>query len=363
MDKFVERRAKSVPELPEDHESAARRAKGLLTPRELKNHVMDRKTVDYLVEDLLPARSLGILVGDSGLGKTALAYQLGLAIAHGKHFLGRKTAQGKVLILDYENSSYESNLLFQRISLHLRAELESENDNILLWSPTHPNSGAWEIPEFGFDLTAIVKQFRPKLVIVDSLRSHNPYVDEKPSVAAELLKEFRQLNSLGCSALFLHHVKKPGEAPLRLDDAPLMNWLLQASGPRAWINQTDVRLAVEGARIAAGSKLSGSDEIALLMRVHVRVRGEVARLYLSRHHDDEGEPIGYDKVTGLRLLFNAEQEACYEKLGERFSFKDAKLAYGRHDQPTADFLAKCMRIGVLRKAARGIYEKVTEQAE
>src|SRR5258708_14136069 len=40
-----------------------------------------------LVEGLLPPRSVNILVGDSGVGKSPLAYHLGLCFASGTPFL------------------------------------------------------------------------------------------------------------------------------------------------------------------------------------------------------------------------------------------------------------------------------------
>jgi hypothetical protein len=57
----------------------------------------------YLVEGFLPADEVHVAVGDSGLGKTPWAYQLGLCVATGKPFLGYRTHQGRVLYLDLEN--------------------------------------------------------------------------------------------------------------------------------------------------------------------------------------------------------------------------------------------------------------------
>jgi hypothetical protein len=41
--------------------------------------------INYLVEGLLPAEDVHVAVGDSGLGKTPWAYQLGLCVASGIH--------------------------------------------------------------------------------------------------------------------------------------------------------------------------------------------------------------------------------------------------------------------------------------
>ena len=80
--------------------------------------------------------------------------------------------------------------------------------------------------------------------------------------------------------------------------------------------------------------------------------------HLARVVDANGEAIGYRRVTGYDLLCNQVQEAVFEALPARFSFKDAKQAYGRGDQPTANFLRKAIAIGILVKITKGVYEKV-----
>ena len=57
----------------------------------------------HLIEGLLPERAIGLIVGDSGLGKSPLLYQAALCIAAGVPFLGHEVHQGKVLVCDFEN--------------------------------------------------------------------------------------------------------------------------------------------------------------------------------------------------------------------------------------------------------------------
>ena len=71
-----------------------------------------------------------------------------------------------------------------------------------------------------------------------------------------------------------------------------------------------------------------------------------------------GEPLGYRKASGVQLLCNSEQEAAFGKFADRFPFKDAKREYGKRDQATKDFLDKCIAKGILKRVAKGVYEKV-----
>jgi hypothetical protein len=57
--------------------------------------------VSYIIEGLLPADDVRVAVGDSGLGKTPWAYQLGLCVTAGKPFLGHATQASRVLYYDF----------------------------------------------------------------------------------------------------------------------------------------------------------------------------------------------------------------------------------------------------------------------
>src|ERR1035438_3878316 len=58
---------------------------------------------NHLVEGLIPQRSVNLLVGDSGIGKSPMAYQIALAVAGGVPFLSLPVRTGKVVVADYEN--------------------------------------------------------------------------------------------------------------------------------------------------------------------------------------------------------------------------------------------------------------------
>jgi hypothetical protein len=100
-----------------------------------------------------------------------------------------------------------------------------------------------------------------------------------------------------------------------------------------------------------------NEDVALVMRGFGRVKGEIHPIYLSRHRDGNGEPLGYGIITGVNLLFNTEREAAFLKLPQQFRFKEAQQAYGNGAQATTDFLNKCIGLGLIRKAGK-IYEKV-----
>lgn len=57
-----------------------RRLWALYTPETLKVRVRELGASDFLIKGILPARSIAMLLGDSGLGKSPLIYQ---PVGHG----------------------------------------------------------------------------------------------------------------------------------------------------------------------------------------------------------------------------------------------------------------------------------------
>jgi hypothetical protein len=102
-----------------------------------------------------------------------------------------------------------------------------------------------------------------------------------------------------------------------------MQWLNQAAGARAIVNQSD-------SRITADLRVRGHAG-EMVLRWHRRVSGESGPMYLERVFDEEGRPIGYRRIIGANLLNNPNQEAAYDRLPQAFRFKDAKQVCGATD--------------------------------
>ena len=172
------------------------------------------------------------------------------------------------------------------------------------------------------------------------------------------------MRECGTSVMGVHHLRKPssdtGNAPPPLEKGDCRNWFLQVRGPRALINGADIRLgfAVPASAGYVPAQGGQAEEIALVMRGFGRVRGEIPTTYLARVSDEDGDPLGYRRLTGAALLFNGDQEAAFAKLPESFRFKEGQRVYGKGAQPTIDFLNKCIAAGIVRKLPkREGYEK------
>lgn len=326
------------------------RANNLLSHEYLKEECAraEHSSKSGVVAGFVPKRAVSFLIGDSGIGKSPLAYQLGMSVAAGVPFLGMETESGLVIMGDYENGMEESLNLSNQIARFLK--IPNVPDNFVVWSADHSNGNSMDIQRICESATQ-----KPRLIIVDSLRSHDAHF-EKHEHAAEKMNELSKVAyKTGAAILVIHHTRKPNRehpAPaLDSDDTRVMEWLKETAGGGSLINQSHTRIAVDS--------LDGRSHLdaVLILRWYRKSKGEAGPLYLERVCDEEGEPFGYRALTDVRLIGNPDQETALRNLPREFTFKEAKKVYGRSDDPTSKFLKKCASLGLVQQVKRGHYKR------
>jgi hypothetical protein len=300
------------------------------------------------VAGFLPRRAVSFLVGDSGIGKSPLAYQLGLSVAAGVLFLGMETESGLVIMGDYENGMEESLNLSKQVARFLG--ISKVPDNFVVWSADHANGKSMDIQSICESATQ-----KPRLIIIDSLRSHDAHFEKHEHAAEKMNQLNRVANKSGAAILLIHHTRKPNrEQPtpaLYSDDTRVMQWLKETAGGGSLMNQSHTRIAVDS--------IDGRFHLdaALILRWYRKSKGEAGPLYLERVCDDSGEPFGYRPLTDIKLLSNPDQETALRNLPPQFTFKEAKQTLKRTDDPTSKFLKKCISLSLVRQTGRGRYER------
>jgi hypothetical protein len=305
-----------------------------LTHRELKTLIANAP--GDLVSGLVPEESVDIFVGDSGLGKTPLLVQLGLSVSAGIPFLDYETRRAAVLYVDYENGGTGFDALLDRLGGFMGL-LETPDTFRHLQQPGSAEDVIAEIKV----LHALHPDL-PQLVIVDALRGLEPAAESKNEAASELITKLQNLaKDLGLSVLILHHIRKdnPNAPQASLTDSEIMDWLQRAAGARALINQTNVRFGIDSHKVG---------DAELIVKGHYKLRGPFGPIQIARVYDDEGEPIGYRKLTGVGLL-PAEQRDVYAELPEEFKFNQAVKASGKGPKTVAEWLRAWQSAGVVKK--------------
>ena len=324
------------PELPANYEAWAASQTAQEDPRLLTHAALkaarNATPNPEIVVGLFPENSVNILVGDSGLGKTPFVVQLAVCIALGADFLGQKTVQKKVMMVDYENSEALADVVSQ-ICEHLGLPADFEMDP--KWFRIVQNVDA-------ADVLKLAREFKPAFVVVDSLRGFCSTADTKNETASKLITE---LQGHKTAFLLMHHVRKNStekhdkRQPLEKEER-VLDWLEAAAGARALINQTFTRIAIDHSK---------ADNADLILRGFYKGRGEFGPWKLARNYSEQhGEPIGYNRLTGTALL-DIEQSVFFDALpkDQPMSYKEIQHSLGQSEGQITRFLAACDNAGVV----------------
>ncbi len=322
----------------------------------LKQRCREVDSNQYLIADLLPKRSLNIVVGDSGLGKSPLLYQAALSVAEGIPFLGKPVMRGRVLYMDFENGLGGVKELVSRLSRYLGLSEVSDNLLFFNFNDAPPN---WKPSNLG----DMVAGFKPDWIIIDPIAAFAPEIDTKNDCVTRVYQDLRVIvRDHATTITMVHHIRKlPTQSgvPIPNLEENARGWFQQARGPGQLINGADVRIGIDKCRRADSlTEMDGrSVEVALVLAGFGRLRGNIEPMYLGRMLGEDDEPMGYERLRGTSLLFNSHQQAAFEKLPETFAHKQAKQTYDRGSEATTAFLRKCQSVGILRKDNRQ-YRKV-----
>jgi hypothetical protein len=307
---------------------------------------------NYVIENVFLEKQLGMVLGNSGLGKSPALYQLSICAAAGIPFLGERTVETDVLYLDFENGAAASREIAERIANFLG--LQPIPNNFLRWNADdcgpqfgRPGHGIEEILR-DWSL-ATTGSGRPKLAIIDPLRFWLTEMENPRLSDGEIQKARKVIRETGVGILGVHHVRRvSGEiaSHIPLLETDPRSWVLGMSrGAQAFINGSDVRLGFERA-----ANPVAHDKGGLVLAGFRRMRGQIGPIYLERviSHDDD-EPLGFRRFTSIELLGNSDHVAAFQKFPDRFPFTEAQQIFGKSDSATANLLKKCRSLNLLQK--------------
>jgi hypothetical protein len=312
-----------------------------LTHQEILSRIENSPAV--IVEDMLQVDTVNVLIGDSGLGKSPLLMQLGICVALGIPFLGLQTVCEPVLYIDYENSMIDLGDTLSNLSTFFG----------------RPLPDTFKVLHFPLDHLAIekvIKEMKPKLVIIDALRGFDPKAEMESAAMSVMLTRLHKIAvEYHCTFLILHHIRKPDTKtpPKALSeiDGSFIAWSLQASGTRALVNQTEARFGIEEYTVGDAS---------LIMRGFFKLKGEVGPWKIRRVFDSQESPLGYERIVGFDLL-NQTQRDRFLKLPNKFTWADCESLLEMKPGKTLNtFIKSCRAAGLLYRTGGkkdGVYHK------
>jgi AAA domain len=280
------------------------------------------------------------MVGDSGIGKSPLSYELGLCIAAGVPFLGIRTTQGRVLYLDYEDDP--ALMISYARTIARKLGLTSLPSTFRLWSPAMddtPNRSPFEL----------IKKYTPDFVIIDTLSTAFPLAEVENNNATELYKHRR---ATGAAVMFTHHLKKDSSTTedsgwdLDLDRETTVKDFQDVRGAGALVNTAHLRMKLIRAR-------ANDEDWAFIVRFYRRGKGGMPTLSIGRVMDDNGNPIGHRRLGGLARL-NPNYRKIFADLPERFRFEDL-AERGLKGGSRTQFIHACEAAKILSTEKDGDY--------
>ena len=159
----------------------------------------DPGPVNYLVDGFFVTGTVNLIVGAPDSFKTWAAFNCAQCVAMGLPWLGAPTVQGPVLVIDYEQSEHESKRRSWRMA-------PDRNSDFLHYSFA---PGSLLDEKLWTKIADHIKEFKIRLVLIDSLSAGSGSVDENATQGAIPLQFARRLAAtLGCTFIFIHHTGK-----------------------------------------------------------------------------------------------------------------------------------------------------------
>jgi hypothetical protein len=172
------------------------------------------ESIDWIIDDLLPAGGLSLVLGKPKSGKSTLVRQFAHAVARGDYCLGRRTTRGGALYVTVEERRTDVRAHFVRLGTKGTRKLRIHVGRMVgvpSGAPAYYGHHAETIREQRLAwLTAAIKHFEPLLVIIDPLarflamKDLNDYA-EVTEATAPVIALARERGTHLC---FTHHAKK-----------------------------------------------------------------------------------------------------------------------------------------------------------
>lgn len=250
----------------------------------------------WLIPGLVPSRTVTLLSGDGGVGKSLLALQIGIAAVLGVPTLGVKPSQGRVLYLGAEDEEEE----FQRRMMDIvrchHASFSDLNDFLLV--PAAGQDATLVLPDktgtmvatpFMVSLRDRISSFRPTLVVLDTSADlfggneiDRGQVRRFVSMLREIAMEF------DCAVVLLSHPSVAG-----------MQSGAGTSGSTAWSNSVRSRLYLTADK---GEDADPHVRVLTTMKSNYGPVGDALRMrwHEGAFEPDEGVSQGAVSLLGHR---------------------------------------------------------------
>ena len=205
----------------------------------------DVKPIDFLIDKILPRRTMTLLSAHGGAGKSTFALQLAIAVALGKPILNQNTTCAKVLFLSAEDEKNTMLVRAKNICAHYGYDISLLNDErIRLIDATRSPCLAAEQSKYGqktliqtesyHKLHEMISEYKPDLIIIDNASdTYDANENDRGKVRAFARSLIALAELSNAALLLLSHIDK-SSAKVKNSES--------YSGSTAWHNSARSRL-------------------------------------------------------------------------------------------------------------------------
>jgi len=298
---------------------------------------------NWIVEKLIPSRSVCVLTGKRGTMKTFIALQMAYSIASGEDFLGKfQTKQGGVLYLDKENGvpimKGRKNLI--KTGMDLKEKLKV---GYICFSQLKidKNTDVWKIEEE-------IINHKPTLFIVDTYRRGITFDENDAGAVSHLFVDVLRplVEKYNISILLIHHDRKGriGETTDEMDE-------IRGSSDLA--NYADIILKMERPK-GGGLILKQLKNRGAMEEEPISIKAEFDDISVKMTYEGE-----FKKMSKAERCVEALCLWVEEKYLHQFSTKDAKeIAFKRgfKESTFKNALNEMQDAGLIISSGFGLYE-------
>jgi 5S rRNA maturation endonuclease (ribonuclease M5) len=280
--------------------------------------------VPWVVEPLLARGCVTMLAGREGRGKSMLA--LALAAALGRATLLLDVAgmtvgvSGHVLYVDAENGPNE---------VHRRVH----GLNVAAGMLTYVEADGFDLRRDLELLDRLVRQYQPKVLVLDSLRSLAPGLDENDSQQCEsaLRPVVRLTHELGLAALVLHHASRAsGEyrGSTAIGAAVELGFTLT--------RYDEDPMAATRRKLACWKSRPAAEPAARWLTIKPTDDGEILLSEAAAYEPERSHPVQNAIEEALRTLVEEACGGCGGPIGDHKTTTPLESSAGAGDSPCGD---------------------------
>jgi len=317
----------------------------IIWDKDLENYEEEEK--EWLIDKLIPNRSVCILTGKRGTMKTFLALEMVYSLCSGKDFLEYfPTRKGGVLYLDKENGIY----IIKKRARMIKNGLDLTEENAL-------EAGYICFSQIKIDklsdikkLEEAIQEYHPKVIIIDTYRRAISFDENDAGAVSELfvdiLRPLTEKHNL--SIILIHHNRKSGQGSGDEMD--------EIRGSSDLANYADIILKVERQK-----------GFLILKQLKNRNAQEQEPIKISLEFNEEEEYVKMKHAGSLEM--QTQEEKCVEILTlwitknniTQFRTKDAKEIAFKEGIKERNFnyaLRDMQNIGLIKNIGFGLYDVI-----